>query len=187
MYCADIVLGPIARSHAEFLLYRNTGVSLTDESREGLKKTFRECYSTAIMSKMRTNGIFFPWGFKLDTVYSVPICVRINTLMRFLHDAEEEKEREMNRRRGGVYSDDEPEEGPLMAKFARLKKEFLAQQAYHGKVDMHGPSKKTEESEESDEGDRNEDMTKEELDDFANKYCPPTEEGKTILYNEPLN
>ena len=97
IYCADMVIGKIATAHTEFLLYRNAGKNLVDESREGLKYTFRECYSEAIMSKMRTNGIFFPFGFKLDTVYRLPFCVRDNSLMRFLHDVEEEKERDEER------------------------------------------------------------------------------------------
>ena len=69
---------------------------MKDDSTEGLKYTFRECFSEAVMSKMRTNGIFFPFGFKLDTVYCLPLCVKNGSLMRFLREIEEDKEREEN-------------------------------------------------------------------------------------------
>ena len=96
IYCAGIVLGKITTVHTEFLLYRNAGKHLVDESREALKYTFHECYSAAVIAKMRANGIFFPWGSSLDIVYLL-YCVRDNSLMRFLHNVEEEKEREEER------------------------------------------------------------------------------------------
>ena len=115
IYCSDIVIGKIATAHTEFLLYRNAQKNLVDESREGLKYTFRECYSEAIRSKMRTNGIFFQWGFKDDIVYRLPWCVRDNSLMRFLHNVEEEKEREEER--SYDFTED---------RFNDMKKKYLA-------------------------------------------------------------
>ena len=44
---------------------------------------------------------------------------------------------------------------------------------------------KSEESEDVD--DETLDMTAEELEAFARKYCPPVPEGVTICYDEPLN
>ena len=67
-----------------------------DESTEGLKYTFCECYLEAVIAKMRTNGVFFPFGFKLDTVYRLPVYVRNGSLKRFLITIEEDKEREDN-------------------------------------------------------------------------------------------
>ena len=132
IYCADIVLGKITTAHTEFLLYRNAKKSLVDESREALKYTFRECYSKAIMSKMRTNGIFFPWGFSLDIVYRLPWCVRDNSLMRFLHNVEEEKEREEE----GSYD-------YIEDRFADLKKKYIAGGGAECKVYLNEPLNNT--------------------------------------------
>ena len=64
---------------------------------------------------MRTNGIFFQWGFKDDIVYRLPWCVRDNSLMRFLHNVEEEKEREEER--SYDFTED---------RFNDMKKKYLA-------------------------------------------------------------
>ena len=96
IYCSDMILGKITADHTQFLLCRNEGENLKDDSTEGLKYTFRECFSEAVMSKMRTNGIFFPFGFKLDTVYRLPLCVKNGSLRRFLIMLEEDKENEEN-------------------------------------------------------------------------------------------
>ena len=96
IYCCDMILGKIAASHTEFLLCRNEGKNLKDESTEGLKYTFRECYSEAIRAKMRTNGIFFPFGMNIDIVYRLPLCVKNGTQRQFLIMLEEDKEAEDN-------------------------------------------------------------------------------------------
>ena len=56
---------------------------------------------------------------------------------------------------------------------------------YLKEIENEMESEESEESEEVDDDDL--DMTAEELDAFARKYCPPVPEGITICYDEPLN